>query len=54
VTVDGNDNDFKGETVMARIIEFHIPANFKPKIKWMPPEERGRLVLFPGKLKRSA
>jgi hypothetical protein len=32
---------------MARLIEFHIPADFEPRIKWMPQKELGRLVAFP-------
>jgi hypothetical protein len=39
---------------MARIIEFHIPADFKPKIKWVPQEEQGRLLVFPSNLKTPA
>ncbi len=39
---------------MARIIEFHIPADFKPQMKWVPQEERGRLVVFPSNLKKPA
>jgi hypothetical protein len=39
---------------MARIIEFHIPADFKPKITWVSQEDRGRLVVFPSDLKKPA
>jgi len=39
---------------MARIIEFHIPTDFRPKIKWVPQEERGRLVVFLSNLKKPA
>jgi hypothetical protein len=39
---------------MARIIEFHIPAAFKPKIKCVPQEEEGRLVIFSSDLKKPA
>jgi len=39
---------------MARIIEFHIPADFKPQMKLVPQEERGRLVVFPSNLKKPA
>lgn len=39
---------------MARIIEFHIPVDLKPKIKWVPWEERGRLVVIPSNLKKGA
>ena len=39
---------------MARIIEFHIPADFKPILNSVPQGERGRLVVFPSNLgKRS-
>jgi hypothetical protein len=37
---------------MARMIMFHIPAAFKPKIKCVPQEEQGRLVVFPSNLKK--
>jgi hypothetical protein len=36
---------------MARISEFHIPADFKPIIKCVPQGERGRLVVFLSNLK---
>jgi hypothetical protein len=39
---------------MARIIEFHIPANFEPKVKWVSQEERGRLVVLPSNLTKPA
>jgi hypothetical protein len=32
---------------MARLIEFHIPADFEPIIKSVPQEERGKMVAFP-------
>jgi hypothetical protein len=41
----------EGDSVMARIVEFLIPAAFKPKIKCVPQEEQGGLVVFPGNLK---
>lgn len=37
---------------MARVIEFHIPSDFRPKMKWVPQEERGKILEFPG-LKRA-
>ena len=27
---------------MAQVIEFYIPARFKPKVKWIPAEQRGK------------
>jgi hypothetical protein len=39
---------------MARIIEFHIPAGFTPTTKYVPPQERGALIVFPPDLTRSA
>ena len=32
---------------MAQVIEFYIPARFKPKVKWIPAEQRGKLSRFP-------
>ena len=39
---------------MAKIIEFHIPVEFQKKVKWVPPEERGRLIEFPTAIRKSA
>jgi hypothetical protein len=43
----------EGDNLMARIIEFHIPSDFKPKVKGVPQVERGRLVVFPDNLKKT-
>ena len=40
--------------VMARVIEFYVPARFKPKVKWVPQELRGKIICFPLELKKSA
>lgn len=39
---------------MARIIEFHIPTGFKQTAMYVPPQERGALIVFPPNLTRSA
>jgi len=39
---------------MAQVIEFYIPARFKPKVKWVPLEQRGKILLFSTDLKKSA
>ncbi len=39
---------------MAQVIEFYIPARFKQKVKWIPPELRGKIIAFPADLKKSA
>ena len=39
---------------MAQMIEFYIPVSFKPKAKWVPQEERGKVIAFPPELKKSA
>jgi hypothetical protein len=43
-----------GGRVMAQVIEFYIPARFKPKVKWIPLEQRGKILAFPVDLKKSA
>jgi hypothetical protein len=40
--------------VMAQVIEFYIPTRFKPKVKWVPVEQRGKVIVFPTDLKKSA
>jgi hypothetical protein len=32
---------------MAQVIEYYVPDNFKKKVKWIPAQERGRLINFP-------
>jgi len=33
---------------MAKLIQFHIPASFHaPKTRWIPPELRGKVIVFP-------
>jgi hypothetical protein len=39
---------------MAQVIEFYIPARFHKKLKWVPPEERGKVIEFPAEVRKSA
>jgi hypothetical protein len=39
---------------MAQIIEFHIPVGFNRITKYVPPQERGALIVFPPNLAGSA
>ncbi len=39
---------------MAEVIAFYIPTRFKPKVKWVPSEQRGKIIVFPTDLKKSA
>jgi hypothetical protein len=34
--------------VMAKIIQFYVPDGFVKIAKWIPPEQRGKLIPFPG------
>jgi len=40
--------------VMAKVIEFYVPANFRKKRLWIPREQRGKLIEFPSMEKKSA
>jgi hypothetical protein len=43
------------EAVMAKLIEFHIPAKFQPPRKrWTPEELRGKIIDFRPITKKSA
>jgi hypothetical protein len=32
---------------MARVIEFYVPQNFKPTARWVPADQRGKVIEFP-------
>jgi hypothetical protein len=40
--------------VMAKVIEIYIPDRFRKKEKWIPQEERGKVISFPEPQKKSA
>jgi len=39
---------------MAKMIEFYIPQSFRKVAKWLPPDERGKLLEFPLAVRKSA
>jgi len=39
---------------MAKIIEFYIPQSFRKVSKWVPPNERGKVLEFPMVVRQSA
>jgi len=39
---------------MAKVIEFYIPERFKRKTRWIPPEQRGKLIYFRVDFRKSA
>jgi len=39
---------------MARVIEFYIPDRFRKKVRWVPLEQRGKVLEFPAEIKKSA
>jgi len=39
---------------MAKVIEFYIPTRFQKKLKWIPAEERGKVLEFRPPLPKSA
>jgi hypothetical protein len=43
------------DVIMAKIIEFFVPSNFRKKAtKWTPPEENGKVIPFTLPQKKSA
>ena len=44
----------KAEMSMAKLIEFYIPARFRKNAKWIPPEQRGKIIEFPVETKKTA
>ena len=39
---------------MAQVIAFYIPVSFNRKVKWVPQEQRGKVIAFSSDLKKSA
>ena len=39
---------------MAKVIEFYVPDRFRKKMKWVPPEQRGKVLAFPEPVKKTA
>jgi hypothetical protein len=39
---------------VARVIEFYIPNKFRKSVKWVPPEQRGKIIEFAPQIKKSA
>ena len=39
---------------MAQLIAYYVPDKFKKKVKWISPEERGKLISFPANQKKTA
>ena len=39
---------------MAKVIEFYIPSRFRKVVKWVPQQQRGRVLEFPVAQKRTA
>ena len=39
---------------MARVIEYYIPERFRKTEKWIPLAQRGRVIQFPVREKKSA
>jgi hypothetical protein len=44
----------KAGTTVAKVIEFYIPNNFRKTVKWIPSEQRGKIIEFPSQIKKSA
>jgi hypothetical protein len=42
------------EIVMAKVIEFYVPENFRKPLKWAPPLQCGKLIEFCFQTKKSA
>jgi hypothetical protein len=42
-------------TAMAKVIEFYVPEKFRKQSgKWIPPKQRGMIIVFPATEKKSA
>jgi len=42
------------EDAMAQVIEFYIPSSYHKNSKWVPKEDRGKVLEFPVAVKKTA
>ena len=42
------------DAAVAKVIEFYIPIRFSKRVKWLPPQQRGRVIEFPLSTQKSA
>jgi len=40
--------------IVAKVIKFYIPNNFRRSVKWVSPEQRGKILEFAVQTKKSA
>jgi len=50
----GSEKDEIKEIVMAKVIEFYVPNNFRKPLKWIPVLHPGKIVEFGSQTKKSA
>jgi len=60
-TVESYDAVISGRMMMwriwkpvAKIIEFYVPKTFRKRAKWLPADQRGKLIQFRVPIKKSA
>jgi hypothetical protein len=49
-----NERSNAGDQSVANVVEFYIPTTFRKRMKWTPPEQRGKLIEFYPSAKKSA
>ena len=50
----GPQKDEIKDMVMAKVIEFYVPNNFRKPLKWIPVLHPGKIVEFGSQTKKSA
>lgn len=35
-----------GEQRVANVVEFYVPSTFRKRVRWLPPEQRGKVIEF--------
>ena len=53
VTACGNVKK-ESRMIVAKVIEFYIPNKFRKTVKWVSPEQRGKIIEFASRIKKSA
>jgi hypothetical protein len=50
----GNGRRKAGDRSVANVVEFYVPSTFRKRVRWTPPEQRGKVIEFHVPAKKSA
>ena len=53
VVILGKEVGSRGRGTVAKLITFYVPSSYRKNVKWVPAEDRGKVIEIP-RIKKSA